>query len=112
MVAASMIPRSNLVVTFHHQAPVGAPYKLPRHFVWGNCIISLRIAEVNFGASRETTSWDEISAKAYSIITKCMAGDDDKHKRGGVTKAGKDGKISVEMYLLQPQLPTPAQSDS
>ncbi|MCJ1367751.1 hypothetical protein MMC16_006885 [Acarospora aff. strigata] len=82
---------------FSNGEPEGSPFKLPRHFSNGNCMIGVSMAATN-SRGREASSWNEIAAKANGIIGTCVLRPFFS-RRGGTDQAGANNQINVEIFM-------------
>lgn len=80
---------------FGTYGPAWSPFKLPRHFAHGNCMIGVTM--VSSAGGSETASWNDISEKASAIVTECVSRPG-IFRRGGTAKSGRHDQILIEMF--------------
>lgn len=90
-----------VVSQFGSSVPNGSPFKLPRHFAFGGCMVGVTMVNP-YAHAEETSSWNEIAVSAQKIVTDCVSRPRDR--RGGANKAGGHNGILIEMFLYQAQL--------
>lgn len=90
-----------VISQFGNSLPNGSPFKLPRHFAFGGCMVGVTMVSP-YGHAEETSSWNEIAVSAHKIVTDCVARP--VNRRGGANKAGSHNGILIEMFLYQAQL--------
>lgn len=74
----------------------GSPFKLPRHFARGSCMIGVTMAPSGLGKT-DSASWNEIAVKATGIVTKCTVLPKPV-RRGGHDTAGEHGQIIIDIF--------------
>ena len=87
---------------FGNMVAAGSPFKLPRHFANGNCMIGVTMAAASL-ARTDRSSWNEIAAQAAGIIITCV-NPPPPARRGGTITVGRGNQINVEIFMNSPHV--------
>ena len=88
---------------FGNAVNVGSPFKLPRHFAKGNCMIGVTMVPAALNKGTDRSNWAEIALKATTIVSSCVSLPKPA-RRGGSDTAGRANHIKIEIFRYAPHL--------
>lgn len=83
---------------FSAKAPAGSPFKLPRHFAHGGCMIGVAMAPV---ADAEMSNWNSVARAVLGVVRTCVQEPQPADKLGGSDFVGPRAGIQVDVFPYQ-----------